>query len=625
MAFANKLDELCRLLSQNVPITDARKRAGVTDKQYEKLLEDSKTRLRIEAAHRGVMQPDTPTSGHTSTPTVSLVDTRFYEFLTSPDLCALELSPAVRAIALASDGRPDEIQDDGLCVRLFGCGPDKLPRKPPRVVVLRSGGQCGKTSRLGAPKALHGALTVPAPNVRPGQWARSLITAPDTDLATAALNYIQGYVFNSPVMKALLSDDLSDESDEEDVGTAQRIRFKRPDGCLVEIRIKAANRGGTGGRSRSLLNALMDEVCFYLGAEYKVSDAEIFGAIEPRVVPGGQTWLTSSPNIENYGLLEDLVAAEYGKHETALVVLASTRLMFPGWDPNYEIETPMRKRDPDRARREIDGFPLPALATSFYSQVIIAGAESLTIAPTSKVIAKGSGGDFAFVNNSSALAVAEAYEDGTFAVTHLDEQEPKQGKPLRPSIVCAKHARVLFCTQTFGVTCDGHYRESVREHFGKRRAFCPECRLLVEAPRQGQWICEVDERDQDELGEGCGNVWVPSDARSVAIYAGPDGVRAGDPFKYLREGLREGLVKLPNHARLRAQLKAVEGKPRPGPGQDYAISQPEKRNAGPDGTMAHGDLVSAVVLALWRVGLGRKKYKAPLWLPNSSQGDSAAY
>jgi hypothetical protein len=622
---ADKIEELCRLLAQHVPIGDARKRAGITDKQYEKLLEDSKARTRIEAAQRGVMQPSERKDKPVSEALASLTDVKFYEFLTRPDLCALDLSPAVRAIALASDGRPDEIQDDKLCIRLFGCGPDRLPRKPPRVVVLRSGGQCGKTSRLGAPKALHGALTVPAPNVLPGQWARSLITAPDTDLATAALNYCQGYVYNSPVMRAMLSDELSDEDDEENVGTAQRIRFKRHDGCLVELKIKAANRSGTGGRSRSLLSALMDEVCFYLGAEYKVSDAEIFGAIEPRVVPGGQTWLTSSPNIEGYGLLEDLVAAEYGKHETALVVLASTRLMFPGWDPDYEIETPMRKRDPDRARREIDGLPLPASATSFYSPLIIASAESLEIAPTSKVIAKASGGDFAFVNNSSALAIAESYEDGTFAVTHIDEQEPRQGKPLRPSIVCAKHARVLFCAQTFSVVCDGHYRESVREHFGKRRAVCPACGMLVEAPRQGQWVCEIDARDEEELGHGCGFVWTPNNARSVAIYAGPESTNASKPFKALLDGLREGIVKLPNHARLKAQLKAVKGTPRPGVGQDYTITQPEKKNAGPDGTMSHGDLVSAVVLALWRVGLGRQKNKAPLWLDKPCQGERRAY
>ncbi len=58
MIVADKLDELCKLLAQHVPIGDARKRAGITDKQYEKLLEDSKVRTRIEAATRGALAPE---------------------------------------------------------------------------------------------------------------------------------------------------------------------------------------------------------------------------------------------------------------------------------------------------------------------------------------------------------------------------------------------------------------------------------------------------------------------------------------------------------------------------------------------------------------------------------------
>jgi hypothetical protein len=436
---------------------------------------------------------------------------------------------------------------------------------------------------------------------------RALITAPDVDLATAAINYCRGFVFGSAAIRSMLTDSLSEDADEDDVGTAYRIGLKRPDDRLVELRIKAANRGGTGGRSRSLTGALLDEVCFFLGSDYRVNDAETFGAIEQRVVPGGQTWLTSSPNIADYGLLEELVAAEWGTHETALVALASTRLMFPGWDPNYEIEGPLRKRDPDKARREIDGLPLDAHETSFYSPAVIKSAEQRT--PTkAQRIARGAGGDFAFVRNSSALALAEAYDDGTFAVVDLHEHKPRQGHALRPSLVCASFARNMHHAETFAVVCDSHCRESVREHFAKPRAVCPSCGALVEAPRSrlGEWTCEMDARDAEDLGDGCGTVWIPTNVRTIGVLAGPEGVRAADPFKVLRDGLNEGRVKLIQHPRLAAQLRAVEGKPRPGPGQDYAIRQPEQKNAGPNGTAAHGDLVSAVVLALWRVGLGRE-------------------
>lgn len=614
MKSADKLAELLRHLANGVGMRDAQSRAGISERAYASLIKDANVRAQIEAAQRGVAPPDL-TRASNGDEEKGPLSVGFYEFLTLPMWCALELSPAVRAIALASEGRADEIQDDELCKRLFGCSSDYLPRKPPRVVVLRSGGQCGKTSRLGAPKVLHGALTVPLPNVLPGQQARALITAPDVDLATAAINYCRGFVFGSAAIRSMLTDSLSEDADEDDVGTAYRIGLKRPDERLVELRIKAANRGGTGGRSRSLTGALLDEVCFFLGSDYRVNDAETFGAIEQRVVPGGQTWLTSSPNIADYGLLEELVAAEWGKHETALVALASTRLMFPGWDPNYEIEGPLRKRDPDKARREIDGLPLDAHETSFYSPGAIKAAEQRE-APKAERIARGAGGDFAFVRNSSALAIAEAYDDGTFAVVDLHEYKPQQGRALRPSIVCAKHARHMHDLETFAVVCDGHYRESVREHFAKPRALCPSCGTLIEAPRsRGEWTCEIDARDADELGDGCGFVWTPTNARTIGVIAGPEGVRASDPFKHLRDSLNEGRVKLPAHPRLASQLRAVEGKPRPGPGQDYAIRQPEQRNAGPGGTAAHGDLVSAVVLALHAVGIGRPRAKAPLWLP----------
>ncbi|TXH49820.1 MAG: hypothetical protein E6Q97_22005 [Desulfurellales bacterium] len=607
MASTEKLDEYIRLTSSGLSPEQARKALRVSDALFNSWLKDAKVRPRLEAALRMVAPPEVRDDEPSMSDAAKLVTSiGFYEFLTSKDFCDLEISPAVRAIVLASEARANEIQDDPMCVRLFGCDAAGLPRVKPRVVVVRSGGQCGKTSRLGAPKAVHAAVTVPLPNVRPGQWARSLIGAPTEDLAFAAIDYCRGIIFNSSVLRSMLTDELPEDADEEDVGQRGRIGLKRPDGKLVEIRVKAANSGGMGARSRSLVNALFDEFCFFRGSDSKVNDAEFYRAAVQRVVPDGQVWLPSTPWIEGMGKLEELVAKYHGNHRGALVALATTRLMFPGWDPDRIIESQMREEDPDNAAREIDNVPLTASESAFYSPAVIVAAEQRIIAPTAKMIMRGAGGDFAFVRNSSTLAIAEAYDDGTFAVTDLDEYKPRQGKALRPSIVCAKHARRLFNVETFAVMCDGHYRESVREHFGKRRAFCPVCRMLVEAPRQGEWRCEIAREDVDDLGEGCGHVWMPSDARTIGLVAGPESTHASDPFKRLRHAMNEGCVKLPAIARLSQQLKAVQGKPKEGPGQDYAIRQPEQRNSGPGATSAHGDLVSAVVLALWRVGLGRE-------------------
>jgi hypothetical protein len=432
----------------------------------------------------------------------------------------------------------------------------------------------------------------------------------------AAIDYCRGIIFNSPLLKPLLTDEIDEDADEEDIGTRTRIGLKRPDGRLVEIRIKAANGGGMGARSRSLVNALLDEFCFFRSAEAKVNDVELYRAAIMRIVPDGQAWAVSTPWIEGYGKLEEFVANDWGKHQAALVALATTRLMFPGWDPEQKIETQMRREDPDNAARELDNVPLAAAESAYYSPAVIRAAEQR--APSGATVkAKGAGGDFAFVRNSSALAIAEAYEDGTFAIVDLDERKPKQGRPLRPSIVVALHAGVLLDAGIKLVVCDGHYRESVREHFGKRRAKCPACGVYVEAPRSEPWRCEVAEEDRTDLPPTCGHTWAPAASSTIALRSGPEGARAADPFKALRDGLNEGRVRLPQHPRLAAQLRAVEGKPRPGPGQEYVIRQPEQRNAGPGGTSAHGDLVSAVVLALWQVGLGTPAPGKPLWLPTA--------
>ena len=621
-----KLEAFCKLLERGETVENAKTRADVSPMLLTSWLASPKVAERIGASQRRVAPPrdaDKPTDTLRS----KVENVQFYEFLTSKDFCGLDVSPAIRAVSLAADARPDEIGDDALCMRLFGCPASGLPRVRPRVVVVRSGGQCGKTSRLGAPKVLHGAITTPLPNVLPGQWARGLITAPSVDLATAALDYCRGFIFNSPALRSMLVDEIAEDDDEEDVGTAERIGLKRPDGVLVELRVKAANRGGMGGRSRSLPAALMDEVCFFLGSDYRINDDEIFGAIELRVVPEGQTWLVSSPNIEGYGLLEKFVADEWGKHETALVALASTRLFFPGWDPDRKIETPLRKRDPDKARREIDGLPLEAGESAFYSPVVLRMAEVKP--PTvARMLRRGAGGDYAFVRNSSTLVIAESYEDGTYAIVDVDEQVPQHGQPLRPSLVCATHARKLMSYDLGVVMIDGHYREAIREHFGKWRALCPACGALV-VPRVplGNTICVNEGNFTTVLGEGCGYGstfdWRPKRVY-ISIAAGPEGRAAADPFKALREHLAEGRVRLPAHPRLLSQLRAVKGEPRPGVGQDYRISQPEQRNAGPGGTMAHGDIVSAAVLALRAVGMGAPLPAAPLWMPVARSGRRCA-
>lgn len=283
---------------------------------------------------------------------------RFREFLESKDFCNLELSPLVAAIADASEGiRPTTIDDD-VAVRHFGCPLDGLPLGKHRTVDIRAGGRGGKTSRLLAPKAVHAAWTVPLPTLRAGEFGSAVLVAPDLKLARQALSFVHGYVEESPVLRAA----------RHGPPTKDHVELRRPDGKLVRIEILAATRGGRAVRARTLVFAGLDEACFFFAeGTGVVNDTEIYDAVLMRVVPGGQTWIVSTPWIDGVGLLEQHIKVNWGKHERTLCATAPTRALNPTWDPTGEIEADMRAQDPDKAAREIDAIPMKGSGVSFIS------------------------------------------------------------------------------------------------------------------------------------------------------------------------------------------------------------------------------------------------------------------
>lgn len=566
-----------------------------------------------------------------------LVQIGFPEFLESDDYCGLELSPAVRAVALASEGRGDEIKDVDLAVRLFGVPPDGLPRERPRTVVTRTGGQCGKTSRLGAPRRVFDAWTVPAPNLLPRQRARSLITAARDDLAIAAIDYCKGFIAGSPILKKAVVDvkgeriDVDDE--EDDVGTLRRILIRRPDGHVVEIQVKAASKGGTGGRSRTLLGALLDEWEF-CESEGAVTDIEVFRAVTFRVVPGAQVWMMSTPWILGKGQMEELIedetrgikydGREWGKPwddtRTALIVCPdgprgkpfsdATRLFHPTWDPDRVIEKTLRK-DPDNAFRELDNVPFTGGASGFFDPLHIARAITSTIPTDAKRLKRGAGIDAAFVSNSSAQAIVNRFEGQLYSLAALDEIIPQRDNPTEPSIACISFADKLERNGLKTIAGDGHYKVSMMSHFSGPFVRCPACEKVKSMRRDGaedrKWIGEATVCENDKLSKGCGLVWEIETTFSIAFIA------AGEPekmFLAVRELFREGRIFLGNlqdpiRSRLEAQLKSVVGKPRTGNHGGIQILIPQTRTQGAKGGMAHGDLVTALVVAAWEAGAGR--------------------
>lgn len=471
----------------------------------------------------------------------SAVAVRFRSFLASPDYCATEPSPLIAAIMDASEGiRPDTI-DDAQSERHFGCTLDGLPTTRPRTAVVRAGGRGGKTSRLLAPKALHAAWTVPLPLLGKGEEGYSILVAPSMALARQAFSFCRGYVEASPVLRAALVSEPTQES----------LALRRPDGCVVRVQVFAAGRGGAQLRAKSLVFAGFDEAAFFRDeASGVVNDAELYRAVLQRVVPEGQVWIVTTPWLAGVGLVEEFIAKDFGTHEHALCAVAPTRALNPAWDPTGEVEADLRAQDPDAAEREIDAIPQAQGTAQFFSPHAIDAAvdDSLPLRlPRQLGATYTAGGDAGFRRNSSTLAIVES-ADGRLRLAMLDEIRPEPGVPLKPAGVVDTFAPSL---KSYGIgflVADSHERDEVNRELARHSLSAVPC------------------------PEGQGG--------------------KAEMFIAARTALHEGRLKLPKHPRLIRQLKDVVGRPMPGGG--LSISSPQRVDG------SHGDLVSALVAAVWK-------------------------
>ena len=153
--------------------------------------------------------------------------------------------------------------------------------------------------------------------------------------------------------------------------------------------------------------------------------------------------------------------------------------------------------------------------------------------------------DMGLRSDSSALVIVHRRKD-ILHVGEIVELRPTPDTPLKPSEVVrtfAKAMKLHGCSYAVG---DNHYRESVVEY--------------------------LDEFDM---------TFCPGPSAPAVAY-----VRS-------RALMREGRVRLPRNERLIQQLKEVQGRQTSGGGM--SITHPRTANGG------HGDIVSALVLALWQV------------------------
>ena len=267
--------------------------------------------------------------------------------LTGQGYADLPASPLQLAIARAADGRDLDGVLDPVSLRAH-FGVDELPADLGAVlVVLICGVRSGK-SFLAACAAIRGCLTVSLAQLKRHEVARFAIVAPTVDNANATFRILAGIVSESPVLSRLVQKQVDGE-----------LLLRRLDGRIVEIVVVAAHRGAITLRSRWLLGFCIEEVAGF-GIEVQgavVTGEELLRAGEPRLLPGAQGWIISSP-FGPQGLLWEFYKDHFGKPGRVLVVHAPTLAMNPSFDP-AQVEA-VRRRDPDTAAREYDAQWLDA-------------------------------------------------------------------------------------------------------------------------------------------------------------------------------------------------------------------------------------------------------------------------
>jgi hypothetical protein len=447
--------------------------------------------------------------------------------------------------------------DRAIAAQLFG-DVAAVPESARAVFVAVAGARSGKSYVFGALYALWRALVADLSSLAPGEVASAVIVAPDLRLARQTLRYVLGAAKKRPEVAQLIEAEGADS-----------FTLRRPDGRAVTIECLPATRGGSALRGRSLVCAVLDESAFFRDESAVVNDAEVFRAVAPRVIPGGLVVVVSTPWAEA-GLLFELYESNFGHPATALVAHAPTTLLR---DDARTASMVAREyeRDAENGEREFGArfmgggaglfFPTASIAAAFIPDLLPSADGNPTAAG-----AVGIGADIALVRDSSAIC-AVRQRDGIFTVTELVELRPAKGQPLKLSAVIAE-----FCefTERHGASrflADQHALEPAREHT----------------------------------------------TEEVSIVAAPGGM-AGKESTYVaaKKALIEGRVRIPaQYRRLAEQLRVVVAKATPGGGM--SISSP--RRAG-----AHGDLVSAWVLAMHAARVRRPIYDGPATSPHYSSG-----
>lgn len=462
-------------------------------------------------------------------------------FLKFCERVGVKLTPAQRIIgAISYDGiQPYQLldQSDRDLARVIYGDIDNIPRIVRSVALNLCGARGGKSYTLIALRIVHLALTVNLDSLAPNERASGVIVAPDLKLAEQTFRFALGAAQHPSVSARI-------------IGKPGKNSFiiGREGGRKVIIECLPASKGGAALRARYYVGAGLDEFAFFRGADGAViNDKDIFDAVAPRILPGGQVMICSTA-WAGVGLMYEMFTKNFGKPGTCLAARASTVLLNP---EKAEEVAFLRKRDPVNAEREFDCQFMDASSAVFFSHdAIMAAVDPRLVLPLRPRDYPGCeiliGADLGFRRDSSTLVVVYKLADGTYTVAEIVEMRPKPGNPLKPSEVVERFATVA------------------KQH---------ECTWIV-----GD-IFAIDVFQEELAKHGLSYVAAPGGSEGKAV-----------THMTAKTLLHGGKVRLPDHGRLLDQMKSLVGKPTAGGG--LSLQSPRSSLGG------HGDILSAWVLAI---------------------------
>ncbi len=451
----------------------------------------------------------------------SRLDLPFTAFL---DLLGVALEAGQRAYArVAFDGvDPCDLETDERESARALFGPvDRISPFARNVVAVVAGGRSGKTY-LSALRALHLALTADLSRLAPGERAFGIFVAPDMALAEQAISYATGALEVSPLHNVI------------EAASSRTLVIRRSHGRSVELSVRAASSKGKTGRGRNIICAILDESCFFFDAGYVVNDEDIYRAIAPRVVRGGQLIVQSTP-WGKQGLLYDLWSRNFGSPQTCIAVHASTRAMRSDPDQLAKIDAEYQ-RDPENARREFGAEFLDTDAQFLSSADVDACTRGDAELPPFQRAEHVACIDPASRANAFTLVVGRLDFDGRLVVSLAREWRPGAGSPL-------------------------DLRAVVRE-------------VAAEVRRYGCDSVVSDQWSGDALAALFDDCGVALQQQTLA------GVDAAEAWQRLRTLFSTRALSLPRCAQLRADLCGVRRRVSSGGGVSFVLpSTPDGRHA----------------------------------------------